>query len=697
MASVSERARASLRLPAFSWGFTALVTAAPIALGIARLLPEEGAGLGLRLAAAAACVLFLPGALILRAVAWPSDAGLVLAGSLVWSLAVVLAAFTLTFAAAGSLSLTIAVVAIVSAGALAASARTPPRSFDRADLLAAGAVALAGLVLCGVVWWASRTIEGDGFFHLARARKLEELPVLSSVGVVNEFRDGSLHAGYAFPLWHGVLALVGRLGGVDVSLVVLHLSALLVPVALVLAYAAGAVLFASWAGGVAAAAGQAALVAFPRGGIGSFELTALPGSAARLLLVPALLAVVFASIRGGPRAGLLTVAAAALGLAVIHPTYAVFVALPLGAFMAVRLLLGRWRAEWRRLGSVFAAVVVPIGLFVAWLFPVVSQTEAFRPDAADRVRDLTRYEAVLDRVGDSFSLAPEAITRGGAAAVAALLAVPAALLAGRRRWAAYVLGGSVAVLAVLLLPPLFSAVADLSSLSQARRLALFLPLPFALAGGAVLLGRLRLGGAVLAVGLGVGLEFAYGGHQATGGPTWPVWLALGGGAVAIVGARFVQREGPRPTRFAALAAVLFVVPVAAHGLWNVERDPPDRRALTPGLVQAIRSQVPARAIVFADLETSYRIAAAAPVSIAAAPPAHVARTAANRPYERRADVLRFFFRDDVSYLDKAQILARYRAEWLVVDRSRKVPRYVAYLPPPVYEDDRYALYRLNRS
>ena len=107
--------------------------------------------------------------------------------------------------------------------------------------------------------------------------------------------------------------------------------------------------------------------------------------------------------------------------------------------------------------------------------------------------------------------------------------------------------------------------------------------------------------------------------------------------------------------------------------------------------------MPPLAVVFADLETSYRIAASAPVSIVAAPPAHVARTAANRPYERRADVVRFFFRDDISYLDKAQILARYRAEWLVVDRTRKVPRYLAYLPEPVYEDDRYALYRLSRS
>ncbi len=42
--------------------------AAPAALGVSRLLPAEGLGLGLRLAAATAC-LILPGALVARALA----------------------------------------------------------------------------------------------------------------------------------------------------------------------------------------------------------------------------------------------------------------------------------------------------------------------------------------------------------------------------------------------------------------------------------------------------------------------------------------------------------------------------------------------------------------------------------------------------------------------------------------------------
>ena len=696
MASVTERAAQGLRLPALSPTFLVAVLAAPVALGLARLLPDYGAGLGLRLAAAAACVLLLPGALFLRALRWPARIGIAVAGSLAWSMAAIFLALVLTFAAGGSLSLTVAVLGVLTAGALFAAARAAPGDrTDRSDLVAVVGVAGAGLLLCGVVWWASTTVDGDALFHLARARKLDEVPVLSSVNVVDEFRDGGLHPGYAFPLWHGVLALVARLAGVDTALVILHLSALLTPLALVIAYAAGAALFASTAGGVAAAAAQAAVVGFPRGGIGSFAFTALPASATRLLLVPALLALVFAFVRDGGRTSLLTIASAALAVAVVHPTYAVFVVLPLAGFLVARLVLGR-RADAKRIGAVLGALVVPTGLFVAWLWPTISDAAAFQPSAVERARGVAHYGPNLDVFGHFARLAPEAITRGGAATVAALLAVPAAMLAGRRRWAGYVLGGTVSILLVLLVPHFFTVVADAGSLSQARRLVLFLPLAFALAGGAVLLGRYRVIGCAAALGLGIGLQIAYPGDfsRGGGGPAWIAWLALAGGAVALVAGRFLARRGTEPNRWTVACALLFVLPIAVAGLAKVEREPPDRSALTPGLVRALREKVPVRATVLAPPDTSYRIAAYAPVHIVAAPPGHVAQTSANRPFKRRRDVNRFFD-DDVSYLEKAQILQLYGASWLVVDRTQGVPRYVSHLPPPVYEDDHYALYWLR--
>jgi hypothetical protein len=97
----------------------------------------------------------------------------------------------------------------------------------------------------------------------------------------------------------------------------------------------------------------------------------------------------------------------------------------------------------------------------------------------------------------------------------------------------------------------------------------------------------------------------------------------------------------------------------------------------------LRDEVPKRAVVFSDLETSYRISAFAPVYVAAAPPAHVADTDANRPYARRLSVNRFFGTGDLGILD------RYHADWLVVDHQRFDTRPSWLLE---YEDARYALY-----
>jgi hypothetical protein len=135
-----------------------------------------------------------------------------------------------------------------------------------------------------------------------------------------------------------------------------------------------------------------------------------------------------------------------------------------------------------------------------------------------------------------------------------------------------------------------------------------------------------------------------------------------------------------------IAAVLFVLPIAAHAAWNWSPSPARRPSpLTPGLVTALREQVPKGDVVFSDLETSYRIAAQAPVYVAAAPPSHVADTEKNRPYERRKEVQRFFETGD------AEIPRQAGANWVVVDRRRFD---VAPDLDSVYRDGRYTLYLL---
>ncbi len=269
-----------------------------------------------------------------------------------------------------------------------------------------------------------------------------------------------------------------------------------------------------------------------------------------------------------------------------------------------------------------------------------------------------------------------------------------AALAPRRRWAAFVLGGALAVLALTLVPPLFARLTDMVSLSQARRLAGFLPFAFAFAGGVTILTRL-LGPLLLpiALGAGVALQWLYPGdfgyRLEDGGPAAAAWVAAFGGALALAlampFARRLDVAGPGP--LVAGAAALFVLPIAVYGLSDWEQPRGGGGKLTPGLVRALRTTVPAGDVVFSDVVTSYRIAAAAPVYIAAAPPAHVADTTENRPYERRRDVERFFRTGSLA------IPRRYGARWLVVDRARFQ---LALRLPRAYADARYVLERLPR-
>jgi hypothetical protein len=288
----------------------------------------------------------------------------------------------------------------------------------------------------------------------------------------------------------------------------------------------------------------------------------------------------------------------------------------------------------------------------------------------------------------TYSLRPEVFARGGAIAVAALACIPLAAFAARRRWAAFVLGGSLVILGVELVPWLFPRFADAISLSQARRAAGFVPFAYALTGGAAVLACvLRFAVLPVALGAGIALQLSYPGGfgaLAGSGPAAVVWLAAGG-AVAAFGVGLLlrlewQARGPIP----AAAVLLFVVPVAVHGFakWtpSESRDP---YAPTPGLLQALRRDVPERAVVFSDLETSYRIAAYAPVYVASAPPAHVADTRANFPYGRRLATIRYFATGDI------RIPLRFHASWIVVDRRR------FHTKPPwrlAYEDARFALY-----
>ncbi len=646
------------------------------------VLPEAGLGLLLRLALATALVL-LPGRVLARALGLRGASA-----TLALGLAALFGALAVVFLVHGTLDLAAALLALVGLTAWSAGRRRLPKTAGPGWVPVAAGGVLLGLLLWGV----AGEIGGDGLFHLARVRKLGAFDDLS-LGSVNEFADGGLHPGYAFPLWHGFLALVASVAGVDPAAVVLHEPSVLAPLALLVVYEAGRALFRTAAPAVAVVLAQVALTGLAPGHGGAYTALALPATAARQLLVPAALALALRAVAEPSRALLAGAGAAGLVLAAVHPTYALFLWLPFAGFIVVRALAARREAL--RAAAALAALAAPGVLFLAWLTPVVRDTVSHGPSGDEVRRALGHYAGQLDvRSETSYALAPEVFGRGGAVAIAALLLVPFAAFAWRRRWAAYVLGGSLAVFLVTLVPWLFTPFSDLVSLSQSRRVAGFLPFAFAFAGGLmVLAGRVR--GLVLPLALAAGVvfqlvwpgDFDY--KLDEGGPAVVTWIAAAGALVGLaLAASGRLRTGREQGAAAAVAAALLVLPVAVHGFreWSPSAARPSS-PLTAGLLEALRERVPPGAVVFSDLETSYWIAASAPVYIAAAPPGHVADTVENRPYERRADVRAFFGSGDLA------IPRRYRAGWLVLDRSR----FVLALGRGVertYADERYTLYRL---
>ena len=650
------------------------------ALAIARVLPDSGVGLYLKLAAATLTVL-LPGALVARALRRPS-----VSATLAWSLAGIFAAGAAMFAVGGSLNLALGLYAGLGAAALVVVVLRSEWVRPRRPV----GVILLGAILGILLWHVAGVLDGDALFHLARVRKLLAFGDLN-LRTVDEFKDGGLHPGYAFPLWHLFLAFVARLGGVDPGRVVLHEASVLCPVAFAVVFESGYAVFRNRAAAFATLMGTVALYCLAEGHGGSWRFLALPATAARQLLVPAVIALFFAFVRRPSWEAGATLAAGSLGLALVHPTYALYVAVPLAGYVAVRALFAH--VELRQGLAALCALLLPAIAVSLWLLPVVRETTSHNPTDAELARSLAHYRGqVVVYSLHSYRAAAGLFARTGAVAVAALVCVPLAGLARRQRWAALVLGGTAVVVALTLVPPFFSTFSDVVSLSQARRIVGFVPLAFAFAGGLAILTR-RLGwwALPLSLGAGVALELVwpgdFGGSPGDGGPDAVVWFAAVAVFVAVAFALRARDSLDRPRRLTALAAVLFVAPVAVSGFshWDAS---PAAPGLTPGLVAALHRDVPRGSVVFSDDSTAYRIAAAAPVYVNAAPPGHVADTKPNRPVARRRDANRFLATGDLS------ILERYGAQFVVLDLGRRAPKLEL---PRLYRDARFALYRLPRT
>jgi hypothetical protein len=690
----------SARVPRVRPAFEGLegAAAAAILLGISRLLPESGFGLWLRLAAAV-LVLLVPGRLVAGVLGQRT-----FSAAFAWSVALVGAGLALAFALGASLDVTLAFT--LGAGAAAAlaqatgyslAAEAPPiRTRVARPLLAVG-----GLALGAALWSIAGVLAGDSFFHLGRIRKLDALGSLS-LHDVGEFAHGGLHPGYAFPLWHGWMALIARLAGVDPTSVAIHGSSLLVPLALVLAFEMGWAIFRSAGLALAVVLAEVSLEALTPAHGGVYPLLWQPGSAAHFLLMPAAVVFFFGFLRRPSWPTALALAASSAALALVHPTYAVFVAIALVAFVAVRALFTRG-ADLRAGIGALIALGVPQGLAWIWLQPITAQTVALHLGPRSLARSLHHFGGDLTIHSlSSYALSPQLVDRAGPVAIAALVLVPLAFFQRRRPWSALVLGSAVALLALELWPLAFPHFSNFLSLSQSRRAYLFIPFAVALAGGAAVLARFsRVVALSLALAFGIWLELAYPGNfgvrVAHTAPVLPAWIALYGGAAAIVAGTVLawrrrdelsDDDGRRRSGTAALATLVFVLPLSVNGFANWSAPQSRSFALTPGLISFLQHDVPVRGIVFADLETSYRAVAYAPVYVVDVPPSHVANTRPNHLPERKHAVLRFLHTHDLA------ILHNWHAGWLVLRRDEPVRAIELQGFRPVYQDSGFVVFHL---
>jgi len=672
-----------------------LVSPAAVAalLGMARLMPETAFGLWLRLAAATLVVL-LPGTLVSRCLGQRSAAA-----TFVSSLTLVGFGLALTFALGVSLNVTLAVE--FGIGAIAFAWSLTGREVQAARLPGTARVMRGFLAVCGLglgigLWFVQGVFTRDALFHLGRVRKLDAMGSLS-LHSVGEFAHGGLHPAYAFPVWHGWIALIAKLAGVDPASVAAHESSLLVPLALILVFEMGWTIFRSAGLAFAVFLGQVALTAFAPGHGGVFPRLWEPGIAAAQLLVPAAVAFFFHFVRRPTRPGGVMLAAASASLALVHPTYGLLLAIALGAYVIARALLARSH-ELRNGVLAFALVGVPLALAFIWLEPVVRQTISVSPGPTQLARNLYHYRH--DLVGwrslSRYSLAPARVDRNGSVAVGALVLLPLAFFARRRRWAALVLGSTVALLGIELWPLVFPHFSAAVSLSQARLAAGFVPFAVAIAGCAAIVSRFSRAFAIVGgLAFGIWLQIAYPGGPRTE-PSLPVWIALYGGIAALViGAFLAWRRGgwARPlTRqrgiTAAFAVLLFTLPVFVHGFsyWS-PRTAHDKAALTPGLIRFLQRDVEPRSVVLADLSTSYRATAFAPVYVVDVPPARAANTRPNELGKRRLAVLRFLAHPTLA------VARTWRAQWIVLTRMEHVMAIEREGLRPAYEDSLFVAFR----
>jgi hypothetical protein len=622
-----------------------LAVPAPLLL----LVLARGAGLDLLGVGAAvlSCVVG-PGALIALAASRASRADALFA---VRAIVAGIALTTLALAVAQIAGLGIGGVTALSIGAgLAAMgvavARGSTIVASRPDRHALVGVAL--IAAAGVAGWRLSRFSplGDAGFHLGRVRLLLEGEPLRRLGLT-ELIGGTDHPGYAIPGWHAVVAQASSLADLDPQQALPAIAGLGALGAATVAYALGGTAHPVLRSPAVIAGLVLGVWATAR-----WTTLDLPGGIASQVLVPAGLAVAIAGARTRDRSLPLWLAAVAVALVGAKVTYV----LPLAA-MAVAAIIAESAVEGGRglvrraaptTAAALAALAAPAGLYALWVADIAGQTRA--ASSARRALELKRRFPDIVEIGPLALLDPLLLV-GASTLVAVGVAVAVVGWRPGVLRGAGILGGAVGILAAAYVPPIFAAIAEIATPSQAQRVTLMLPAAALLALGAGGVASLRGRRRLIAIGLTLIAGMAAVLPETLGAP--PSLLLVGllaiAAAMAWLGTGAVHRPTPSVV---ALAVALLLLPTVA--LTERASPLPARGQPLPADLAAALEALPAGTGVAASPEVAYRISSATTVPVFSSMPTHVANTAGNAPYRRNA-ANRRLLRADTAEAERAAL------------------------------------------
>ncbi len=436
-----------------------VLVAAVAATMLAALLPGA-ALLGATRAFVVVPALLRPAATVAASVLVTSVA-LAVAMSLEWSMNRMLLLL-------GAMTIALVVVALL---------RMQPSRGERRSLLdrcrAAAPYLAPGAVLVALGLADAPHARSDTYWHVALARKMTELPELSSAALA--FEAGAPgNANYPLPSWHAVLAVADRAPQVDPWTAAWFVTIWLAPVAMLAFGAMAAELI-----GVrrATVVGCWTFVAIVVLGYGPYfyatRFLSYPGQVAIFVVLPIVVVAVTRAIasdgeRRAEQLGVAVVGTVVIGI--LHGNYVLYPSLL--AFGAAALLLLGARDRWRGATFVAGAVTLAGGVTLAAQLPWITADDNFlrgdsaptgEPSAFIRHRDVFAGSEGWFHV-ELGSLATQPWLVLGALALSVLLYVR------RRRVGPWVVAGyAVAIVAFAAFPPFINLIDRLGSVTPATR------------------------------------------------------------------------------------------------------------------------------------------------------------------------------------------------------------------------------------